>query len=41
MAGQPAGYDPKAYGRAVADAYDELYGDDLFDTAGAVEAAVP
>ncbi len=29
-------YDPTAYGAAVADVYDELYGDDMFDTEGAV-----
>ena len=29
-------YDPTAYGSAVADVYDELYGDDMFDTEGAV-----
>jgi SAM-dependent methyltransferase len=29
-------YDPTAYGAAVADVYDDLYGDDLFDTDGAV-----
>lgn len=29
-------YDPTAYGAAIGDAYDELYGDDFYDTAGAV-----
>jgi SAM-dependent methyltransferase len=29
-------YDPTAYGAAIADVYDDLYGDDVFDTAGAV-----
>jgi SAM-dependent methyltransferase len=29
-------YDPTAYGAAVADVYDELYGDNIFDTAAAV-----
>jgi SAM-dependent methyltransferase len=29
-------YDPTAYGAAVADVYDELYGDDVFDTEGAI-----
>jgi SAM-dependent methyltransferase len=32
-----ADYDPTAYGAAVADVYDELYGDDVLDTDGAVE----
>jgi SAM-dependent methyltransferase len=29
-------HDPTAYGAAVADVYDELYGDDVLDTEGAV-----
>ena len=29
-------FDPTAYGAAVADVYDELYGDDVLDTEGAV-----
>ena len=29
-------HDPTAYGAAVADVYDELYGDDMLDTEGAV-----
>lgn len=29
-------YDPTVYGAAVADVYDELYGDDFLDTEGAV-----
>jgi SAM-dependent methyltransferase len=29
-------YDPSAYGAAIADVYDDLYGDDVLDTEGAV-----
>jgi hypothetical protein len=29
-------YDPTAYGAALADVYDELYGADVLDTEGAV-----
>ena len=30
-------YDPTAYGAAIADVYDELYGQDVLDTEGAVQ----
>jgi SAM-dependent methyltransferase len=32
----PTPYDPTAYGASVAGVYDELYGDDMLDTEGAV-----